>query len=58
MRFVLVDDRDRLDIVYQGIVDDSFKPGSDLIAVGTYRADGVFNASAVGRPGSLCNTCH
>lgn len=58
MRFNLTDDRERLTVVYNGIVPDYFKPGADLIVVGKYRPDNTFEASSIGRRGSLCNACH
>jgi len=58
IRFTLTDDRERLTVVYQGVVPDYFEPGVDLIVVGKYRPDNTFEASSIGRPGSLCNACH
>ncbi len=58
LRFALTDGKENLRVVYQGIVPDYFKPGVELVLVGKYRADGFFETSNIGRPGSLCNTCH
>ena len=58
MTFSLADDKSRLDIIYEGIVPDSFKPGDELIVEGEYRPDGTFAARSFGRPRSLCNLCH
>lgn len=58
MRFTLTDDRERLTVVYKGVVPDYFKPGADLIVVGKYRPDNTFEAASIGRRGSLCTTCH
>ena len=58
MRFGLTDDRESLAIVYEGIVPDSFKPGTDLVVEGRYRPDGVFEALSFGSRRSVCNLCH
>ena len=58
MRFTLTDDRERLTVVYAGIVPDYFKPGADLLVVGKYRPDNTLEASSIGRRGSLCTACH
>lgn len=58
MKFVLIDDRESLAIVYEGIVPDSFKPGTDLIVEGKYRSDNTFEALSFGGRRSLCNFCH
>ncbi len=58
MRFVLTDDRESLAIVYKGIVPDSFKPGVDVVVVGKYRPDDVFEALSFSSRRSLCNFCH
>lgn len=58
MKFVLTDDKESLGIVYQGIVPDNFKPGANLVVVGKYSTDGVFEALGFGSGNSFCNTCH
>ena len=58
MRFALTDDRESLNVVYEGIMPDNFKPGADLVVVGKYGPDGVFEALSVGRGDSFCNACH
>ncbi len=58
IRFVLTDDKENLTIVYNGVAPDSFRPGAELIVVGTYRPDDVLEAMSLGRKDSLCNTCH
>lgn len=58
IRFVLTDDGEKLPVVYQGIVPDSFEPGSDLVAEGKYRPDGVFEALRLSRQRSFCTFCH
>ncbi len=58
MRFVLTDEKEGLTIVYQGIVPDNFKPGTDLVVEGKYRPDDVFEAVSFGSRRSLCNLCH
>lgn len=56
--FVLADDKESLTVVYEGRVPDNFKPGTDLTVEGTYRPDGVFEASSVGDDDSYCSFCH
>ncbi len=56
--FVLTDDRESMDVVYEGIVPDSFKPGVEVIVAGRYRPDGVFQAFSFGSRRSVCNLCH
>jgi cytochrome c-type biogenesis protein CcmE len=58
IRFVLTDDKETLTVVYNGIVPDNFKPGSDLTVEGRYHPDGMFEAHSFGRPSSLCSFCH
>ncbi len=58
MRFALTDDRESLTVVYEGIVPDNFKPGSDLVVEGRYRPDGVFEATGFGSRRSICSLCH
>jgi cytochrome c-type biogenesis protein CcmE len=57
MKFALTDDDNRLDVVFQGVVPDDFKPGADLIVEGRYTTGGEFEAlSFPGR--TLCSICH
>lgn len=58
MRFALADDRESLTVVYEGIVPDNFKPGTDLLVEGRHRSDGVFEARSFGKPNSFCSFCH
>ncbi len=58
MRFTLIDDRESLDVAYEGVVPDSFKPGVDLIVEGRYRPDDIFEALSFGNRRSVCNLCH
>ncbi len=58
VKFVLTDGVENLEVVYLGMLPDYFSPGGDLVIVGKYRPERVFEASTIGRPGSLCNTCH
>ena len=58
IRFTLTDDRERLTVVYAGVVPDYFKPGADVVVVGKSRPDNTFEASSIGRRGSLCTACH
>ena len=46
LKFVMADDKNRLPVVYQGVVPDSFKQGQEAIIEGVYN-DGVFKASQI-----------
>ena len=58
IRFALTDDRESLDIIYNGIAPDNFKPGATLDIRGKYRSDGVFEALSFGQPSAFCGFCH
>ncbi len=58
MKFGLTNDKESLTIVYKGIVPDSFKPGVDVVVVGKYRPDDVFEALSFSSRRSLCGFCH
>jgi cytochrome c-type biogenesis protein CcmE len=46
LKFVMADDKNRLPVVYQGVVPDSFKQGQEAIIEGVYN-DGVLKASQI-----------
>lgn len=56
--FALTDEANSLDVVYQGLVPDEFKPGVELVLEGEYRPDGTFEARRFGQPKSVCRLCH
>ena len=56
--FVLTDDRETLNVTYQGKLPNNFKPGAVLEVLGVYRSDGVFEANGFGRPSMFCVICH
>ncbi|MBI2853693.1 MAG: cytochrome c maturation protein CcmE [Chloroflexi bacterium] len=59
MRFTLADEGDRMQVVYQGVAPNDFKPGSPLVVEGTYSPSGVFRAASLTtRTSPLCKTCH
>ncbi|MBI4186364.1 MAG: cytochrome c maturation protein CcmE [Chloroflexi bacterium] len=58
VKFVLTDDRENLAAVYKGIAPDNFKPGSDMVMVGKYNADGVFEVLGFDTGSSFCSVCH
>ncbi|MEE8413231.1 MAG: cytochrome c maturation protein CcmE [Dehalococcoidales bacterium] len=58
IKFVLSDNRESLDIIYEGTVPDDFRPGADLEIQGSLNSDGIFVAQSLGRPVSLCGFCH
>lgn len=46
LSFVMADDRKRLPVVYQGVIPDFFKQGTEVIIEGTY-SEGLFRASQI-----------
>ncbi len=58
MRFVLTDDKESLNIVYEGTVPDNFKPGAEVIVAGKYHPDDDFEALSFSSGRSFCNLCH
>lgn len=58
LRFALADNGERLEVVFQGIAPDEFRPGAELIVEGKYRSDGVFEATGFGTRRSICSLCH
>lgn len=46
LSFVIADDRKRLPVVYQGVIPDFFKQGTEVIIEGTY-SEGLFRASQI-----------
>ena len=56
--FTLADDRETLNVTYQGNLPNNFKPGAVLEVLGTYRPDGIFEAQGFGRPSVFCMICH
>lgn len=56
--FALADDKGSLTVVYEGVIPDSFKPGTDLVVEGTYNSDNTLQASSLGSRRSLCTFCH
>ena len=58
IRFALTDDRESLNIIYNGTAPENFKPGANLEIQGKYRSDGVFEALSFGQPSSFCSFCH
>ena len=58
LRFVLTDDKESLHVIYKGIVPDDFKPGAELVVVGKYHPDDVFEALSFDSRRSFCTFCH
>ena len=56
--FALADGGENLPVLYRGVLPDSFRPGAEIEAQGSYGADGVFQARSFGKPASLCTICH
>lgn len=46
LSFVMADDKKRLPVVYQGVIPDFFKQGTEVIIEGTY-SEGLFRASQI-----------
>lgn len=45
--FKIADDRESIDVVYKGVVPDTFKNGVDVVVEGKYTPEGVFQASVL-----------
>jgi cytochrome c-type biogenesis protein CcmE len=58
LRFSLTDGRERVDVYYQGIIPDNFRPGNELTLYGTYGNDGVFEAVNMNSSLPVCILCH
>ena len=58
IKFTLTDDKDSLNVIYEGVVPDNFKPGVEMIVEGRYRTNVVFEAASFGSRRSICNLCH
>ena len=58
LRFSLTDDREIVNVYYQGIVPETFRPGNELTLDGTYGNDGVFEAVNLNSSFPVCLLCH
>ena len=58
LRFSLTDGRERVNVYYQGIVPDNFRPGNEVTLYGTYGNDGVFEAVNLNSSYPVCILCH
>lgn len=58
LRFTLADDKERLIVMYTGVIPDDFKPGEKVVVRGSYRTDDVFEALSFGEQRSICKVCH
>ena len=47
LKFNIVDEKESLPVVYQGIVPDSFKPDSEVVVEGHLNSTGVFQANTI-----------
>lgn len=47
LRFWIRDGESSLQVHYQGVVPDSFKPGKEVIVEGRYTAEGLFKAATI-----------
>ena len=47
LRFSIIDNEKSLPVVYQGVVPDSFKPDSEIVAEGHLNSNGVFQANTI-----------
>ena len=45
--FTIQDETASIDVDYEGVVPDSFKPGREVIVEGTYTGDGQFKATTI-----------
>ena len=44
LRFTIMDGKESLPVVYQGIVPDTFKVGNEVVLEGYFNSDGIFQA--------------
>jgi cytochrome c-type biogenesis protein CcmE len=58
LRFRLVDQQEELEVVYRGEIPPEFRVGAQLVVRGRYSPPGILEASSLGKPSSLCTTCH
>ena len=59
MTFMLADEGDQIQVVYQGPAPNDFKPAAALVVEGKYSFSGVFQANSLTTRGSpLCKACH
>ncbi len=58
LRFILTDGSRELNIYYQGIAPDTFRPGNDMTLEGRYGADSVFRAANLDSSRPICTLCH
>jgi cytochrome c-type biogenesis protein CcmE len=47
LSFRIKDGESSLQVDYQGVVPDSFKPGNEVIVEGKYTAEGLFRATTI-----------
>jgi len=47
LRFSIIDGEKSLPVVYRGVVPDSFKPDSEVVAEGYLNANGIFQANTI-----------
>ena len=47
VRFIIIDGEEILPVVYQGIVPDAFKAGSDIVVEGYLNSAGIFQANSI-----------
>lgn len=47
MSFRITDGESSLQVDYQGVVPDSFKPGKEVLVEGKYTAEGIFKATTI-----------
>ena len=59
LTFMLTDEGDRMQVVYQAQAPNDFKPGAALVVEGEYSSAGMFLANSLTTRGSpLCKACH
>lgn len=59
LSFVLADMQEEVEVSYQGVVPEDFKPGVELEISGKYNAVGMLEAVTLNRKSSpLCSVCH
>lgn len=59
LKFMLAGEGGEIQVVYEGVAPNDFKPGAPLLVAGTYSPSGVFLATSLETTTSpLCKACH
>ena len=45
LQFEITDEKERVTVLYQGVIPDTFRGGADIVVEGLYTPEGVFRAT-------------